>query len=271
MKKFALLGSNINYSLSPKIHKLIGAELGIELDYTLLDVPAAALSAAAQSLKDGYDGFNITKPYKRDIIAYLDSLDLTVEKTGAVNTVAKRSLTDGGKYWRGWNTDTGGFSRSLEICRTKIKNDTRVLILGAGGAAACAATVLEGKCDLYLYNIDYEEARRLFKSRKIKIAENAARGVPKAEVIINCTPLGWNGENCLPENIELKNLKLAYDMVYKSTPFLSAAAEIGAECMDGLNMLVFQAIEAECIFNEIYMLDDKRIDNICKKVIKQLK
>ena len=89
--KYCLIGERLSHSYSAEIHALSG------LNYSLKEVPRGKL---AEFIKEGYDGFNITIPYKKEIIPFLDGLDESAKAIGAVNTVVRR----GGKYY-GYNTD----------------------------------------------------------------------------------------------------------------------------------------------------------------------
>ena len=122
MKKFCLLGHNISYSLSPLIHKRIYEATGFDATYELLSVSLDELPAAVEKLKS-YDGFNVTKPHKLNILPYLSG-----EHPLSVNTVR---VTGGRLY--GYSTDGYGFTRDIKLRFGNVCGNA--LVLGAGGAA----------------------------------------------------------------------------------------------------------------------------------------
>ena len=132
MKRFALIGCGIGYTRSPFIHSKIVKRAGADLDtvYDVFDIPPQELPERIEYIKQNCDGFNVTKPYKTEIVKYLDRLDKSADTTGAVNTAARRP---NGK-WIGYNTDGAGFADSLAYHKIDLRNKN-ALILGAGGAA----------------------------------------------------------------------------------------------------------------------------------------
>ena len=222
--KYCLIGERLSHSYSAEIHR------GRGLNYELKEVPRGKLG---DFIKEGYDGFNVTIPYKKEIIPFLDGVDESAEKIGAVNTVVK---TDG-KYI-GYNTDIEGMRYALSrknICLT----DRNVMILGSGGAA-CTATVLCGA----------EKAKSCVTvSRSGEINYENCYGLTDTEIIINATPVGMFPDiDVSPIDLSrFKNLKGVFDCIYNpfNTALILQAQKLGVPCSDGLPMLVKQAIEAQ--------------------------
>jgi len=195
--------------------------------------------------RPGLLGFNVTIPYKLEVIPFLDSLDESAEKVGAVNVV--KITSDQTKI--GYNSDYYGFKKSLEnwTDTKKIKN---ALILGTGGASKAIIEVLKdidikinivsrskGKGDLTYENINND---------KEFIAEN--------RLIINCTPLGTHPNVDAKPDIQYQWLSknhYLYDLVYNPeiTSFMNEGKKYGAKVKNGLEMLVLQAEKSWEIWN----------------------
>lgn len=270
MLRLTLLGHNIKYSLSPKIHGMISARLGISADYTLSDIAPQALPSMMQRIKAGYDGCNITKPYKTVLDAYIDNYDESALNAQAVNTLINNSgsLTAA-------NTDVDGIRFAITALVSKhgiSKKSGNVLILGGGGAARACVAALKNDCTLYVCNRTFEKAAEIVRnfllpeSRALKIEH-----LPDINFdgVINCTVLGLNNELCLPAMFNLNSVLWAYDTIYNPavTPFSALCRSKGIHFSNGLNMLVSQAV-----YSWEYWLKQK-IDNkheLIEDIITQL-
>src|SRR5260370_23365257 len=134
-----LLGDGISYSASPALHNAAFAALGLDWTYELLDVPPGELPAAMRSLRSpDAGGANVTIPYKRAVMDYLDTIDPEALRAGAVNTIAR----DGARLV-GSNTDVAGIRSAIAGIGLEPRG-ADVLILGAGGSARAAAIALDG-------------------------------------------------------------------------------------------------------------------------------
>ncbi len=238
MKKYCLLGHNISYSLSPFIHERIYKATGYEASYELLSVSAEELPEKVELLK-GYDGFNITKPHKQNILPYL-----TGEHPKSVNTVCVR---DGKLY--GYSTDGYGFTRDLKIRFGEVSG--QALVLGAGGVARVVVEELKNLgLDVCIYNRTEEKADKLAAEFGVK---KVNREDVSPDLIVNCTSFGFNpGENPLLNDrgeiaVDRSKVKWVYDTIYSppQTEFLKSLAF--AECANGYGMLILQAVEADRI------------------------
>ena len=225
--KYCLIGEKLSHSFSCEIHNKCG------LDYSLVEVPKGKLS---DFLKEGYDGFNVTIPYKKDILPFLDVIDSGAIDIGAVNTVVKKE----GKLF-GYNTDFSGMQFALKRKGISII-DKNVLILGTGGTSNTAIAVCKA-----------EKAKSIITvSRSGNINYSNCYDLRDTEVIINATPVGMY-PNINDSSIELKrfpNLKGVLDCVYNplNTALLLQAKELNIPYSNGLPMLVKQAIDAEKIW-----------------------
>lgn len=244
MKRFALLGHNISYSLSPLIHKTLYAYYGVSATYELLSVAPHELPHTVETLRREYAGFNVTKPYKIDILPYL-----TVDHSGigSVNTVA---VQDG--HMTGYTTDGFGFMRHLQLCYGSPAGK-RCLVLGAGGVARIIVPELvKAGADVFVYNRTVARGAELAAACGAHVFTDE-----RPQLIVNCTSFGLqSGENPLPE-VDLSNLEFAYDTIYSPpvTDFMQTCAKI-APTENGLGMLILQAIKADEIFLKIDTMSD---------------
>ena len=250
----ALIGQPVGHSLSPRMHNASFAADGLDYVYVCLDVdpadlPAAVRGAAALKLR----GFNVTMPHKRAMVSLVDELDGGARISGAVNTVVIE-----GERLRGYNTDGGGM---VEACREAGigVSGRRVLLLGAGGAAASIAVALsgEGVGELRLVNRNAEHAEELsdkmraagLKGAEVYQPDALDEAAADADVIVNATPLGMKDGDPLPIPEEyLREGKAVCDAVYRpgrETLLVRRARERGARVLPGERMLLYQGVLAQ--------------------------
>ncbi len=253
MKQFGLIGSPLGHSLSPFIHSRLFEISGVSASYRLYEIAPGEFSSEVPGLISELSGFNVTIPYKTDIIPFLTYSDEKASLFGAVNTVA---VSDGAVC--GYNTDCVGFLRSLESAGITLSG--RVLLCGSGGVARMAAfeCVMAG-CDLTIAvrDSDIPAAKKIQSEINDKLGVNVTVILLSDvkggyDVVINGTPVGMfpNTDACvlLPEII--KNCAAAFDVIYNpsETLFLKYASEAGIKNSNGLNMLVRQAAAAQEIW-----------------------
>ncbi len=244
---FALFGNPVFHSKSPLLHNSLYKELGIDACYTryLLE-DGSRLKEKFFSL--GLDGVNITVPFKEDAFEACDFLDEFAKNIGAVNTII---LKDGKLH--GYNTDAPGFMASLGSLVPK-----SAIILGAGGTARAIAFALRAEgIEPLIVN---RSAGRLEFFKKHGFNTSTLDGAISGsfDLVVNTTSAGLTDDE-LPMQKEilsdlLSTAKLAYDCIYKETPFLKLATELHIDRKNGLDMLIWQAFFAFEIFV------DKKID-----------
>lgn len=240
MKRFGLIGKNIAYSFSEKYFSdKFKTESILGVDYQLFDLNE--ISKVENLFADkNLKGFNVTIPYKEQILPYLDELSPEAKAIGAVNCV---KISNGKKI--GYNTDAFGFEESI---RPLLENHhQQALILGDGGAAKAVKFVLEK------LNIPFKTVSRRGKFTYSDLNEFE---ILTHSVIINCTPLGTYpnlDENPLIPYQFLTENHLAYDLIYnpEKTKFLQKAEEKGAIIKNGYEMLVLQAEKSWEIWNQL--------------------
>ena len=254
-----VIGHPIAHSLSPRMHNAAFAADGVDYVYVAMDIRPGNLPAAVAGLAAlGFTGFNVTMPYKEEIPPLVDGLDETARLAGAVNTVV---IEEGGLL-RGLNTDGSGFVEACEEAGVTFAG-RRVLILGAGGAAAAIAVAVlgEGVSRLYLANRTAQKAEEL-RAKLSEVAFGAEILVSpfdevedvaaEAEVLINATYLGMKeGEPPPFPPGSLTAEKVVCDAVYlagRETGLIRRAREAGARVVPGGRMLLYQGVQAQRIW-----------------------
>lgn len=226
--KYCLIGEKLGHSYSKVIHNLQG------LDYSLVEVEKGKLE---EFVKGGYDGFNVTIPYKKDIIPLLDEIEESARQIGAVNTV----LVKNGKRY-GYNTDVFGMEFALSRAKINLA-EKRVMILGTGGTSLTATEVCK--------RAGAKEVLYVSRSGEINYQNCYEKEV---DVIINTTPVGmYPNAHASPVDLSMfKGLEGVFDCVYNPlrTNLILQAEGLGIKCSGGLPMLVGQGLKAEEIWLE---------------------
>lgn len=244
--KSGLLGRKLGHSYSPQIHEFLGS-----YSYDLFEKEP---DEVGNFVKNGdYTGINVTIPYKKDVIPYLDELSPLAKRMGAVNTIVRRE--DGTLF--GHNTDYFGFSSMVHRSGIRVAGK-KVLVLGSGGASNTAVKVLEDM-----------GAKVIIISRSGKDNYTNLHIHKDASVIVNCTPVGMY-PNTGVTPLDLKAfpcLEGVLDMIYNPsrTQLLLDAEAMGLPHENGLWMLVAQAKEAAEYFSR-KLLPDSLIENVYKKM-----
>lgn len=251
-----LIGQGIRLSRTPLMHESEGRAQGLPYIYRLLDTdcmgdPPPSLDELVRSAERfGFCGFNVTFPYKQEILPLLDELSPTARDLGSVNTVV---LRDGRRV--GHNTDMWGFRESFRTGMSGAARDS-VLLLGAGGAGvAVAFALLEiGAGRLLVHDVDKVRADALvarltarFGGGRAELAGDVARAVRRADGIVNATPVGMSKSPGIPLPATLlRATHWVADIVYVplETELLSRAREVGCRTLSGEGMAVHQAVRA---------------------------
>lgn len=257
MDRYAVIGNPIAHSKSPAIHAAFAAQTEQDLSYEALLAPLDGFADAVAAFRaSGGRGMNITVPFKEEAWRLADRLTERARLAGAVNTFVFSDDVLGD------NTDGAGLVRDLETLGCRLPG-TRVLLLGAGGAARGVILPLldAGVARLFIANRTADKAHALqaqFASRDRRGALGAGGWADTAEapydVVINATSASLSDEAPpLPAGLYAPD-SLAYDMVYGRglTAYLKQAREQGAARLaDGLGMLVEQAAEAFALWRGV--------------------
>lgn len=246
-KKAFIIGHPVAHSRSPVIHGYWLKQYGLLGTYERIDVHPLNVEAFLSSLPNsGFAGGNVTIPHKEAAFGAADVIDEAGELIGAANTLW---LEDGKLYAS--NTDAFGFMSDLDQRVDGWRNAGTALVLGAGGAARAILFALEqaGINDIRVVNRTVARAQELadrFGDRVSAHSFDAVNELAKdAELVVNTTALGMGGQGELPLDVSLlPSSAIAIDIVYTplETPFLAAAAQHGIATVDGLGMLLHQAI-----------------------------
>ncbi|MGB0417828.1 MAG: shikimate dehydrogenase family protein [Acholeplasmataceae bacterium] len=254
--KLGLLGNDISYSLSPLIFRTLSRQLNMDIDYELIDVKKDDIRLVIDKLKSGeLLGFNVTKPYKEEIIQYCDELVGDAKHIGSVNTVMYRN-----QKVIGYNTDVFGFKKLFE--ESQFESIRPVYIFGNGGAAKSVA-----QC-LHSLDIPVTIVKRRISSRKqIKDHEIYYDEVPQGSgLIIQSTTVGLHENDALLVDKDILMDKSLIDLIYHLNQTLHM--EHAKQSFNGLTMLLYQGIKSFSIWtNDTINMNQSIIDQL-KEVLK---
>ncbi len=238
MQLYGLVGRHISYSFSRAYFTQKFGRLGIDARYENFDIDDISLLEKITVIP-GLRGFNVTIPYKREVIPYLDNLSPEASRIGAVNTV--KIEADGKRS--GHNTDWIGFTESLQPHLES--GPIEALVLGTGGASLAVTYALDR------LGIGHQSVSRTGSG--LRYGNLSRKDFPRPLIIVNCTPVGTapdvgispiDGQFFRPGDI-------AFDLIYNPprTRFLYDADVAGATILNGLRMLEIQAERAWEIWN----------------------
>ncbi len=242
MRKYFVIGNPIDHSLSPTLHNYWLKENNINAIYDKKKIDEKDLQSIISEIKQKkINGINVTVPFKKAVIPYLDKLSPEAEQTQSVNTIILNN-----DNLIGYNTDIPGFAKAIKDLNFNIEGK-RVFILGAGGVVPSIIFALGrmNVSEIIVTNRTQQKADDLknqFKNIKIINWGN----LPNFDVVINATSLGLNNENI---NLDFSNVgkkKLFYDVIYNPslTNFLKVGEKLGNRSENGKLMFIYQASQA---------------------------
>jgi shikimate dehydrogenase len=251
-----LVGAGISASLTPAMQEREGRAAGLSVSYRLIDMDRLGLGADRLpevldwARRLGFDGLNITHPFKQAVLPLLDELSEDAADLGAVNTVLFR---DGRALGR--NTDWSGYSRAFRSVLPDAVHDPAVLV-GAGGAGGAVGYGLLRQGAAHVTVLDTDLARadgcrerlaRRFGDDRVSVADDVAEALHGAGGVVNATPIGMLGHpgTALPTDLLHSDLWVS-DVVYfpLETELVSAARSRGCRVLPGGGMAVQQAVGA---------------------------
>ena len=242
MKKYFVIGNPINHSLSPKLHNYWLKENNIDAIYDKKKIEEKNLQTIISEVKEKkINGINVTVPFKRAVIPYLDRLSPEAEQTQSVNTII---LSNDNLV--GHNTDILGFDKAIKNLNFDMRGK-KIFILGAGGVVPSIIFALNkmNVSKIIISNRTKEKAENL-KSRFHNLEILEWGDINDFDVIINATSLGLNKEPINLDFSKFANNKLFYDVIYnpEETNFLKEGKKLGNRTENGKLMFVYQAFEA---------------------------
>ena len=263
MKKYIVIGNPIDHSLSPNLHNFWYRQNNINADYEKKKMNIEEIKGLILALKEKkIHGINVTVPFKKDIIPFLDQLSLEAKSTQSVNTIYLKD-----EKAIGHNTDIDGFELAIKNLKINLIDKT-ILILGAGGVVPSLIYALNKMkvSKIIVSNRTQkktENLKNLFRS--IEVVDWGV--IPNIDMIINATSLGLNkGDKFDLDFSELKN-KFFYDVIYnpKETNFLKEGKKLGNTGENGKMMFIYQAQAAFRIWHGIQPVVNNELMNLLEQ------
>lgn len=255
-----LMGCPVEHSLSPLMHNFFAQETGIDFAYVPFKVEEDRVEDAVRGAYAlNLAGMNVTVPHKQRVIPYMKDLDAAARAIGAVNTLVREK---GG--YKGYNTDAPGLLRAMRDADMDIAGKNWLLI-GAGGAAKAAAFVLgnEKAASVVVVNRSADRARALAEDMNRQFQRNFMsamsledyRTLPDKEwQAVQTTSVGMYPDvqkAPVEDRGFYRNIRNAIDVIYTParTRFMDLVEEAGGKAVNGLNMLIYQGVEAFELWN----------------------
>lgn len=237
----AVLGSPISHSLSPVLHNAAFDFLGIEGNYSAIEVPSGALGQFMSSRSDEFDYLSLTMPLKEEVLSLRVSRDSLSNRIQSGNTLIKN-----GKSWSLTSTDGSGLVSALS--HADYSRFESVLILGAGGTARAVAGALDSITD-QLDVLGRSSVREAALATAIKSASfrylmwNSHIDFSAYDLVVNTTPAG--AADLLANSIQRNQVNLLFDVIYKPWPTELAKrwSDCGGTVINGLELLMYQGID----------------------------
>ena len=264
MKEYLVIGNPITHSLSPELHNYWIRENSINGIYNKKKLNENDLKEFFQKIRNKeINGANITVPFKRDVIPYLDQLSFESEKTQSVNTVYLKN-----DKIIGHNTDIDGFELAIRDANYDVEGK-KILILGAGGVVPSIIFALYkmGVLSITISNrtkTKAENLKNLFKDLEV-INWNETSDF---DMIINATSIGLKKEDRLHLDFsKFQNCEFFYDLIYnpKETNFIKDGKNLGKKTENGKKMFIYQAAKAFKIWHGIEPKIDKQVIGLLDK------
>ena len=268
MEFLGVLGEKLPHTYSPIINKRIMELINVEGAYKKFELPRGNMQKFIDGVKTlDIRGFNVTIPYKEEVMSFLDYISDEAKNIGAVNTVVNKD----GKLC-GYNTDYFGFHSTLKIANIDVKGK-RAVILGSGGASKAIREVLldDGAKEVYIVSRYPQYSSDNSKDKRVKLINYDELAKVNGYLLVNSTPVGMYPKVCVSAVGDeiIEKFQAVVDIVYNptETEILRRARSLGKISIGGLYMLVGQAVKAEEIFHQIEI--DKEIINIIYNELKK--
>ena len=259
MKKYLVIGNPIEHSLSPKLHNHWIKKNNIDAIYDKKQLNEGDIEGIISEVRnEKINGINVTVPFKKLVISFIDELSVEANEAQSVNTIYKEN-----NKIIGHNTDISGFELALRGKSYDIKNK-KIFILGAGGVTSSIILALKkmGASKVILSNRTKKKAEEFKKTfSDLEIVDWGE--IPEFNMIINTTSLGLNNDDEIKLDYEnIGSNKFFYDVIYnpRQTKFLTKAKQFGNQIENGKMMFIYQAHQAFTIWHKIMpKIDNKTI------------
>jgi len=261
MKKYLVIGNPIKHSLSPKLHNYWIKKNNIEAVYDRKQINESDIKSLINEIKkEKINGINVTVPFKKSVIPFMDELGYEANESQSVNTIYFQN----GKVI-GHNTDISGFELGIKYSKYDVKNKI-VFILGAGGVVSSIIIALKkmGAAKIIISNRTKTKAEDLKKKfNELEIIDWGE--TPNFDMIINATSIGLKNEEGI--NLDYTSVghnKFFYDLIYnpKETIFLKRAKLFGNKAENGKMMFIYQAHQAFTIWHKLMPDINEEIINL---------
>ncbi len=250
-----LFGYPVKHTLSPPIHNAAYQAMGLNLVYLAFEVEPKGLAEAIKAaLILHWRGFNLTVPFKEEVLPYLQEITPKARAVGAVNTIEIQA-----NRLKGYNTDGWGFFHSLKDQGVEVTGK-KIVILGAGGAARAISLELaqRGAAHIVVANRTFSRARKLAEDFVLQVKDcsfkaialeepTLSNNIRETDILINATSVGLHPEDPLLINFDILSPPLLVcDLIYfpSETRLLRIAREKGCRTLNGQGMLVYQGARA---------------------------
>jgi shikimate dehydrogenase len=276
-----LIGNPVEHSISPLIHNTLAELCGIDMVYTTFRVERGEVSTAVKgAFALNILGMNVTVPHKQEVLASLEETDELAAAIGAVNTLVR---TESG--FKGYNTDMLGLKRALEE-ENVVLRDSRVILLGAGGAARAIAflCVSSGAKEVYILNRTLEKAAAIAEDVNRHLKTDAAHAMRLSDydklqgsgyIVLQTTSVGLypDCDNAAILDEEFyKKAAAGVDIIYNpaETKFMKLIKQQGKPAYNGLKMLLYQGVSAFELWNNL-KVDAEKTQLVYEKMKEELK
>ncbi|MGG4094500.1 shikimate dehydrogenase [Paenibacillus lautus] len=278
MRFSALIGDPVEHSVSPFVFNYIANYLDIEYAHIKLECKENELCEYIEGLRTiGASGFNVTLPYKVKINEFVDELDESAERSGAINTVKINNSS-----LIAYNTDGKGAISAINHCFGKLKKSDRIVVFGSGGCARGVISEAKKYVDeVYMIarnSIETENLLQLFQDLIVvdNYTDNIHKVISRSDIVINCTPVGMypdisstiltmdDFEKIRSRRESIQELKV-FDTVFNPgyTLLLRNAKKSNCDVCSGLWMLIHQAIYAlEIWIDEKIVIEESELENL---------
>ena len=264
MKKYLVIGNPINHSLSPKLHNYWFKKNGIDAIYDKEELGADDLKNFILQIRNKkISGANVTVPFKKEVISYLDKLSIEAESTQSVNTIYLKD-----DKIIGHNTDIVGFELALKEISYDVFQK-KIFILGAGGVVPSIIFALNKMkvSNIMLTNRTKIKAKNLSSLfNNINVIDWGE--IPEFDMVINATSVGLkDNQNLDLDFSKIGKSKFFFDIIYnpKETNFLKTGAKKGNKTENGKKMFIHQAAEAFKIWHGIQPLINNEVSELLDK------